>query len=557
MGKLFDPSAEELRYLLESIQKRDMALPDFQRDFVWKPRDTEQLIESMCQNFPAGSLLRIRNSKSFYFAPRQFAGAPPLNGHEPFYLVLDGQQRLTSLYQALFGAGDHCYFINLKDLIGGEDLEDSVFYTSSREARKKYDTLEQQAAELVFPLKLLFGTTGGFLEWFDAVLDLRTDNQEEKETLKPQLRATYRQWIKPLEDYKFPMVTLESDISAEAVCTIFEKLNSTGVKLSVYDLLAARFWPQELPLRDWWEKAKNDHRIIHDFEVDPYYVLQSIALFAHDGAPSCKRKDVLELKKGQIKKGWAPVVQALTDFLTLLREDCGVIVPEWLPYDTILVPAAAAMASLRNRKGPDVAAVRRDIKRWFWCSVFGQAYEKSPNSQAAKDYRELLVWVKEGKLPQVVKDFSFKPETLREITPRQQAVYRGAIALILRNGAKDFHTSERITAAVMRAQKIDDHHIFPRAFLHSAIPQITDIARDCVLNRTLLGKETDIRIGKKAPSDYLKEIEVALGKEGLKAILESHLLPSEHDSPLWHDQFAEFLELRQQQLGEMIREVTQ
>src|SRR5262245_16240468 len=105
VGKIFYPSSERLKFLLASIHNREVALPDFQRDFVWDPRETEELLESICQDFPAGSLLRIKNASGFYFAPREFAGAPELGHHQPSYLILDGQQRLTSLYQALYGAG--------------------------------------------------------------------------------------------------------------------------------------------------------------------------------------------------------------------------------------------------------------------------------------------------------------------------------------------------------------------------------------------------------------------------------------------------------------------
>src|SRR5262245_49777621 len=144
--KIFHPTAEKLKYLLASIHNREMALPDFQRDFVWDPRETEELIESICQNYPAGSLLRIKNAAGFYFAPREFAGAPSLNRHAPSYLILDGQQRLTSLYQALYGNGNHRYLMDLQKLMDGEDLEDCVFYLRKGEAQKRFGSIEQQAA---------------------------------------------------------------------------------------------------------------------------------------------------------------------------------------------------------------------------------------------------------------------------------------------------------------------------------------------------------------------------------------------------------------------------
>src|SRR2546425_119576 len=187
MSKIFYPSSEKLKFLLESIHNLEVALPDFQRDFVWDPRETEELIESICQNFPAGSLLRIKNSAGFYFTPREFAGAPSLDGHAPSYLILDGQQRLTSLYQAFYGVGNHRYFIELKGLMDGGDLEDYVFYLRKNEAKKYLGTLMQQAESLTFPFNNLFGESGGFEVWLDQILELRSGSDSEKKMLKQRL----------------------------------------------------------------------------------------------------------------------------------------------------------------------------------------------------------------------------------------------------------------------------------------------------------------------------------------------------------------------------------
>src|SRR3990170_4717250 len=119
------PTSEPLKFLLQMIDNREMALPDFQRDFVWDPSATDELIESIISNFPAGSLLRIKNGYQLLFQPREVQGAPALGRDaKPSYLILDGQQRLTSLYQAFYGAGEHSYYLNLADLESGQDLED-------------------------------------------------------------------------------------------------------------------------------------------------------------------------------------------------------------------------------------------------------------------------------------------------------------------------------------------------------------------------------------------------------------------------------------------------
>ncbi len=556
LARILYPSSEKLRFLLESIHNREVALPDFQRDFVWDPRATEELIESILQNYPAGSLLRIKNRGDFLFAPREVAGAPALGGHSPSYLVLDGQQRLTSLYQALYGTGNHRYFISLCGLLDGEDLDDCVFYLRKQRAECRFGTMEKQASELVFPLEVVFGHSHGFERWLDHVLEQREETKDASKELKEKLRKLRETWIKNIEDYEFPMVTLVEDTEAEAVCTIFETLNRTGVKLSVFDLLTARFWPEDVRLRDLWDEAQTEHPILSEFGVDPYYILQTIAIFTAKAAPSCKRGDVLKMEVGQIQAGWKPVVRGVAFMLQMLRDDCGVVLPGWLPYNPILIPAGAVFAKHEDAKGPQVAAIRDKMKRWFWCSVFGQAYENAPNSQAVKDVTELTSWFDGGPEPESVRNFSFEPDVLRETTPRQRAVYRGCIALILRSDARDFHSGTRITASMVLEKKIDDHHVFPRGYLAESGEEVAATIRDCVLNRTLIDKETNIRINKKAPAEYLREMEAELNAEGLAEVLESHLLPGGSGSSLHEGRFCDFLDERQQRFAERIEEVT-
>jgi hypothetical protein len=350
MARIFYPSSEKLRFLLESIHHREVALPDFQRDFVWDPRATEELIESILQNYPAGSLLRIKNSSGFFFAPREVAGAPALDGHSPSYLVLDGQQRLTSLYQALYGTGNHRYFMSMQGLLDGDDLDDCVFYLRKRRAKRRLGTIEKQAADLVFPLEVVFGQSDGFEEWLDQVLDLRPEAGDARKELKQRLRDLRKAWVQNIEDYEFPVVTLAEETEAEAVCTIFETLNRTGVKLSVFDLLAARFWPENVRLRDLWDDAQTQYPILQEFGVDPYYILQAIAILTAKAAPSCKRGDVLKMEVGRIEEGWEPVVRGVAEMLQMLRDDCGVVLPGWLPYNPIpSSPPARCWRSTRMR----------------------------------------------------------------------------------------------------------------------------------------------------------------------------------------------------------------
>jgi hypothetical protein len=199
-----------IRQLLASIHDRERGLPDFQRDFVWDPDATQELVCSVASTYPAGSLLEIRNSGSL-LKPREFEGAPTLDGHQPSYLILDGQQRLTSLYQALYGVGEHRYFLRLSEMIAKDedptdDFEAAIFHLKKEKAERTYGRMASQADELVLPLAAVFGA-GGFFKWLDRALDHKNLPRDQERELRERLREIYDLWIKPIEDYPFPVGT--------------------------------------------------------------------------------------------------------------------------------------------------------------------------------------------------------------------------------------------------------------------------------------------------------------------------------------------------------------
>jgi hypothetical protein len=551
MSLFEDTNPRALKELLYEIHNQKAALPDFQRDFVWEPSATQELIVSIANSYPAGSILRVRE-KSAMFTAREFAGAPALNGEKYTFLVLDGQQRLTSLYQAFYGVGEHRYFVDIKMLMKGVEFEEAIFHERAHTKRAKaLEAFDAQAKELLLPLSVLKGGAGGFLSW---ILKLTHPMPaDERAAMLDALTSINERWIKAIDDYHFPVVTLADTTESAALCTIFETLNRTGVKLSVFELLTARFWPQDINLRALWTKAVADHPVIEHFEVDPYYVLQGIALASRE-APSCKRGDVLKLTASDITQWWEQVVSGLARGLEMLRDDCKVMLPKWMPYQTMLPPLAAVLARAGAPKTAEAGAHREKLKRWFWCAVFGQVYESAPNSKSAKDVTELLTWLGGDALPESVATFRFDPRALRDVTPRQRSIYRGVISLILSGGARDFHTQTVITAKLMADEGIDDHHVFPAGYLaHHGVTVAR--TRDCVLNRTLIDRTTNQMISDRAPSDYLAEIRATPGFP-YDAVLTSHCLPAGTDSALLMDDYEAFLSWRQERLWKEIQRVT-
>jgi hypothetical protein len=552
-----DTNPRELKELLYQIHHGDTVLPDFQRDFVWDPNATTDLIVSIAQNYPAGSLLRIRNTQNL-FAYREFQGAPSINGKKPIYLILDGQQRLTSLYQAFYGVGENRYYLDLHKLLEGDEFEDCIFNLKEDHKRvAEYVELSSQASSLILPLSVLKGGGGDYSKWVRNIARLQPAEKDRLE-LEDKLDAI-DDWIQTIDDYRFPVVTLSDSTSAEAVCTIFETLNRTGVKLSPFELLTARYWHKAVNLRQLWATAKQTYSIIEDFAIDPYYVLQIVSLIGRP-TPSIKRSDILNLEVGVISKWWDPAVEGLKDALTFLQNECGVLTPGLLPYNTIVIPLAALFARCADLSGPSVGTFRDRIARWFWCAVFGQKYESSPTSQSVLDFTEFMSWMQNGAEPDTVISFRFDPLALRSVTGRQRAVYRGVLALVLKRHSKDFHSNETLTLDIITTKHVDDHHIFPNKYLERK--GVDAKLRDCVLNHTLIDPETNRSISDLAPSVYLKTILDEWSKNPMRGeiqfnqLLESHLLPTGSHSPFWTDNFESFLAWRQEQVWKEIRQVT-
>jgi hypothetical protein len=538
----FQTTPRRLVQLLDELHNGQLALPDFQRSFVWAPDATRELLVSMIRSFPAGALLFLQGGGSTFKA-RAAEEAPALQV-QPSHLVLDGQQRLTSLYQAIFGVGQSRFYLDIGALISGSDVNDAVRVFSVDRAAP-FETLRAQADALMMPLAAV--RDAGASRWRDEVVDLRGD--EDPSLVRALLRDIERAHIDPLVHYAFPVTVLPQTTELEAVCTIFETLNRTGKPLTPFELISARAFAGGHSLNDYWASAVERHPSLADFALEPYYLLQVIALRL---GVSCKRGSVLSLAPEDIATKWDDAVADMAAALSLLREECGVLISKWLPYRPMLIPLAAAWRDVANTAGPEHGAMRAKLKRWFWCACFTGEYESSSASLAERDTPVLKAWLAGGTEPPVVADFKWDPVRWRAVTARQQGLYRGTIALTLTQRPRDFHTAAPLSQELIEAGKIDDHHIFPRGFLKD-VGRAAEV--DSVLNHCLIDRATNARVGKKAPSVYLAEIRTAIGSD-LDRVLASHQLPTGEHSPLHSDDFEGFLAWRLDRFTDALTEET-
>lgn len=539
-----DTNARDLKELLTQIDRGEAALPDFQRDFVWDPHAVQDLLVSIASDYPAGSLLRIRNSQG-YFTAREFAGAPLLKDRKTTYLVLDGQQRLTSLYQAFYGVGEYRYYLNLRRLLDGEEFGDCLFHVRATQRRaQEYDDLEAQARYLIMPLNLLQGGVGRFNRWSRKIVKLVPDS--ERDAVEDALGDIEERWVETIDDYRFPVVTLSDKTGVEAICTIFEAVNRTSVKLSPFELLTARFRPGRVNLRDLWTDAHARYPILVEYDVDPYTALQVVSLVGYS-PPTCKRRDVLNLDANDIRYWWDRALAGLTAALTFVRDEVGVVSPDLLPYPFMVAPLAAVLTT-----HPDAGATpegRRKLQLWFWRSVWGQAYDSGPTARAAEDVMALRDWLDGGAPPDGVARFQFDSAVLADVTPRQRALYRGVLALLAARGPRSLRTAEPLERAEM-----EPHTVFPDTYLRDR--GVPARLRESVLNRVLVDRRSVSKMRAHPPSQYVAEAGRLLTEADLAALLDSLLLPHAGALSEWGDDYDTFLAWRQRAVVDAIQQVT-
>lgn len=251
--------------------------------------------------------------------------------------------------------------------------------------------------------------------------------------------------------YTVPVIVLRKETPREAVCTVFEKVNTGGVVLDVFELLTATFAASDFDLRKDWEQRRNrldQHKVLRGMQSTDF--LQAVTLLAtrqrrltwqagdseKPPAVSCKRRDILRLTREEYER-WAPEVE--NGFLWAASFLTGEMIFEArdVPYRTQLVPLAAIHVAL----GSNAEAIGKvdKIRRWYWCGVLGELYGGAIETRFANDLRQVTDWCSGGQAePITVYESSFDPGRLLTLRTRNSAAYKGVYALLMRGGSKDW-----------------------------------------------------------------------------------------------------------------------
>lgn len=541
MAKSHDTSLSDI---LRDISDGTTQLPDFQRGWVWDDERIRALIASITCSYPVGAVMFLEcGGSGIHFKSRMFTGVPA-SGRQPETLVLDGQQRLTSIYCAMYGKDPvptqtakkedikRYYYLDIEKCLDPNiDRVDSIVAVPAdkqlkenfgREVVLDLSTRQDEFKNHLFPLNIVFDSIA-LDEWKDDYRDYHNDLDVSR-----RLRRFTADVLNPIILYTLPVIQLEKSTPKEAVCQVFENVNTGGVALTVFELVTATFAAEEFPLRSDWEAREQKMRtssgtfdLLSVVSATDFLVSITLLAQAKNGRTlTCKRKDVLSLSLTDYKA----YADALTDgYIKAARflVQQSILAPRDLPYTTQLIPLSVLMTILGSKA--EDGLVKEKLSAWYWCGVFGEMYGAANETRYANDVSGVLAWLDGGGEPDTVNRAFFQPTRLLSLQTRNGAAYKGVMALILNHGARDFISGDKMDYTNFTADYVDIHHIFPQKYCER---QGYDRHKwNCVVNKTPIAYRTNRKLGGEAPSKYLKAIQdTNVAADVLDKNLQSHVI---------------------------------
>jgi hypothetical protein len=558
----------------------EIQLPDFQRGYKWEEERIRQLLVTVLQRHPMGVVMLLKTGNDqIRFKPRAIEGVVLADGTEPASLLLDGQQRLTSLTQALTGNGvvstkdsrgklmNRRYYVDIKLALQGSDRMDEavlsvpgdgVIRTNfGKDIVLDLSDEERERAAGYFPFRLLYNPLEA-ATWLTKLPDI---------SLMPEFMAKV---LSPATTYDIPAIELDKDTSKSAVATVFEKVNTGGLTLNVFELLTATFagdkdyydqHGEDFRLNEDWLKTQEvfaAHPVLHAVENTDF--LQAVTMLAtlkrnqadnseRPPAVSAKREDVLKLQLSEYLEWVQPLRVGFLWAATFLA-NLHIFDQRSVPYAKQLVP----MATLRVVLGDDIDlyGIHERITQWYWCGVLGELYGSASETRFVRDLEQVPHWARGedgATAPRTIQDAAFVESRLHSLRTRGAAAYKGIHALVIADDAADWMYDKTFNKIQYIDMNVDIHHIFPYKWCLDY--DIDDERRESIVNKTPLSAATNRKIGGVAPSRYMTAIEKAahIPSERLDALVSSHRCDP---SAMRADNFDAFFVARREALVKLV-----
>lgn len=533
---------KDLSELLKKVHNGTWQLPEFQRSWVWDDTRVIKLLESLLSGYPMGAIMNLEHgNNSIHLKYRLFTG---VNANcasvVPEGLILDGQQRLTTLYQALYSREpvktclptnrdkeiERYYYIDMSKIV--KDDTDVLECLLSIPADKKLKedigrtiTLDlsdrkKEFEQFFYPVNILYDPVE-VGNWMTQYYQFHNYDPIAVKLYTDFLQKV----ITPLQSYKIPVIQLTKDTSKEAVCQIFENVNTGGVPLTVFELATAIYASDGFNLREDWSNIQKEFKSLKVNllkKMEPHYFLMAMSLLVSyqnnlisGSAVTCKKRDILKM----VLKDYTANRDALVKGFKLANNfvvHLGIYATRDLPYETQLIPLAAIFAfDETHGKLLNMPNAKEKLAHWFWCGVFGELYGGANETRFATDIVGVLSWISNGNEPDTVVRSSFNAIRLLSLTTRNSAAYKGVMALILKESPLDFMTGQKMDVASYLNENTDIHHIYPEVQCQNA--GFPASKWNSVINKTPIYASTNRSIGGRLPSEYI----MTMAKKGLSA----------------------------------------
>ncbi|MGB3894823.1 MAG: DUF262 domain-containing protein [Mycolicibacter sinensis] len=570
----FQTPKYELKNLLDWTTSGKVQLPDFQRGYKWEDERIRQLLVTILRGHPLGVVMMLEaDNVNVRFKPRPIEGVKLESGAALEWLLLDGQQRLTSLTQALTGDGivatkdsrgkflERRYYLEIAKALEGEDSIDDAVVSIPADGKIRSNFGKDIALDVstedferergYFPLRLLYDPYAA-TTWLSELAD------------KAVMSRMIADVLNPAGSYAIPAIVLDDSTSKAAVATVFEKVNTGGLRLNVFELLTAMYagdvdyyqvHGDDFRLNDDWAATKETlkaYPALSGLENTDFLQIVSLLASLHGPAATTARKeDILNLRLADYLE-WAPRAREALAWAAGFLDSLHIHVARDLPYPKQVVPLAAIKVVLGD--DADVYGIHRRLQQWYWCGVLGELYGGAIESRFARDVEQVPLWAKSASdpaaaQPKTVVDANFFESRLHSMRTRNSAAYKGVYALLMAQDTRDWMLNQPFTKADFLTMQVDIHHIFPKAWC--AKNGIDEERRESIVNKTPMAKKTNIRLSGNAPSLYIKGLESVVGipPGDLDQIIARHQIDV---STLRADDFDAFFTARREALSRLI-----
>lgn len=468
--------------LCHEIEKGSVKIPQFQRDFVWTKKKSAELLDSVLKGYPIGTFILWKTREELR-AIRNIGRLelPPTPKGDFALYVLDGQQRMTSLFAAVKG---------LTITRGDEETEDfSLFYVdleAEGDAALVHCETDPDSHEFrwITLHDLLYGKISQIAKYPESAQDV------------------IQQYKDRLNSYQFPVVSLR-EAPIDVATDVFTRLNVSGKDLSMFEIMVAKTYDAQRQF-DLAERYESLSRTLDDVQygtLPASAVMQAVAACIQKDT---RKKSILSIPKSRFIDEWESVKNAIGMAVDYLRSSIGVPVSQLLPYAAMIVPFTYYFYKAQTNPNAIQGSL---LQEFFWRVGLGERYGGQSDTRIAQDIRRMDNILK-GKPPAYDWNIDLSYEYLRDNGTFQtgRAYIKTLLCLLASRrplSLRDGHQVNIQNDWLSRSNSRNYHHFFPRSYLQSKGFEVRE--ENHILNITLIDEQNNKKeIGAKPPSRYIR-----------------------------------------------------